>query len=142
MNSPFSRKQTQTQAKMNITQERDSQMSQSLFRLCLQNTRIFMNINRSINQILTGPCDQKTTTAAGRDGFGCCSLQRYARTARRENIKTVKHQNENEMRITYNLTRQTWTDRTDAMIEKLFYGRENSWLSVNVNSKVRYEAEY
>jgi hypothetical protein len=28
------------------------------------------------------------------------------------------------------------------MIEKLFYGRENSWLSVNVNSKVRYEAEY
>jgi hypothetical protein len=69
---------------------------------------------RNINQSLTGSCKLKTTTPAGRDSLGCCSIQAYARTARRKSTKAPKHQNskaakqqsENEKRriLTYNRT--------------------------------------
>jgi hypothetical protein len=105
---------------MNITQKQHSQTSQSLFRLSLKNTRIFIKVNGNINQILTGPCNQKTTTHAGRDPIGCWMLQHptVCPIAGRQSTKTIKQQNENEnesdndneMNSTYNLKRHIWTD--------------------------------
>jgi predicted transcriptional regulator len=86
----------QTQTKMNTAQKLRSQISQSLFGLNLKNTRILVKVNRNINQILTRTCNQKTTTPAGHDSVGCCSIQRYARIATPQSTKTVKQQNENE----------------------------------------------
>jgi hypothetical protein len=54
----------------------------SLFPLSLKNTRIINNGIVNINQSLTGSCNPKTTTPAGRDSVGYCSIHRYARTSR------------------------------------------------------------
>jgi hypothetical protein len=100
----FVEKPIQTQTKMDITQKRHSQTSQSLFRMNVKNTRILINGNENIKQSLIGPRNLKTTPPAGRKSVGCCSIQRQARTTRRQSTKTVNQQNTNEMILRYNLT--------------------------------------
>jgi hypothetical protein len=87
---------------MNIFQKRHSQIPQSLFRLSLKNTRILIKANGDTNQTLTGSCNQKTATTAGRDCVRCCNIQRHARTARRQSTETAKQQNNNENDVDLN----------------------------------------
>jgi F0F1-type ATP synthase alpha subunit len=86
-------KHIQAQTKMNIAPNRHSQISQSLFRLSLKNTRILIKRNMNINQIVTGTCNQKTITPVGREQRRMLqhpTVSPHRKAAKHENSKAAK----------------------------------------------------